>query len=92
MAVRIAVLAKGSAAKMDRVRLEVTWRSGRAFTLDVETHAIEGVSVRVYNPAKPEALRDCLRQRKATVGEIWRCAKICRMANAMRPSMEAITA
>ena len=107
-AVWIAVPAKARRPKVDSVRVEVTWCSGRAFTLGVETHTIEGVSVRVYNPAKTvvdcfkfrnkvgldvalEALRDCLRQRKATADEIWRCAKICRMANVMRPHMEAIT-
>jgi len=38
-----------------------------------------------------EALREGLRQRKATADEIWHCAKVCRMANIMRPYMEAIT-
>lgn len=36
-----------------------------------------------------EALRDCLRQRKATVDEIWRAAKVCRMTNVVRPYLEA---
>ena len=38
-----------------------------------------------------EALRDCRHQKKATNDEIWRAAKICRMANVMRPYMESIT-
>lgn len=37
-----------------------------------------------------EALRDCLRQRKATVDELWRYAKICRVQNVMRPYLEAM--
>ena len=32
-----------------------------------------------------EALRDCRRSRKATIDEIWGSAKVCRMANVMRP-------
>lgn len=38
-----------------------------------------------------EALRDCIRQRKATVDELWAAAKICRMTNIIRPYLEAVT-
>jgi hypothetical protein len=38
-----------------------------------------------------EGLRDCLRQRKATNDDLWRYAKICRVANIMRPYMEALS-
>jgi predicted transcriptional regulator of viral defense system len=37
-----------------------------------------------------EALRDTLRQRKATSDELWEAAKICRMANVMRPYLESV--
>ncbi|MFH0910254.1 MAG: type IV toxin-antitoxin system AbiEi family antitoxin domain-containing protein [Planctomycetota bacterium] len=37
-----------------------------------------------------EALRDCLRQRKATVDELMRYAKICRVAKVMSPYIEAM--
>ena len=37
-----------------------------------------------------EALKDCLRQRKATVNEIYRYAKICRVSNVIRPYMETL--
>lgn len=37
-----------------------------------------------------EALRDCWRQRKATMDEIYRYAKIDRVANLMRPYMESL--
>jgi predicted transcriptional regulator of viral defense system len=37
-----------------------------------------------------EALRDCRRQRKATNDELWHFAKICRVANVMRPYLEAV--
>jgi predicted transcriptional regulator of viral defense system len=38
-----------------------------------------------------EALRDCRKQKKATNDEIWKAAKICRMANVMRPYMESVS-
>ena len=37
-----------------------------------------------------EALRDCLRQRRATVDELHRAAQTRRMANVMRPYLEAL--
>ncbi len=38
-----------------------------------------------------EALRECWRERRATMDELWHYAKICRMANVMRPYLEALT-
>ena len=81
--------------------------SERTLEAGVEEHSIEGVLVRIYNPAKTvadcfkyrnkigldvalEALRDCRRQRRCTNDELWHYAKICRVANVMRPYMEAI--
>jgi predicted transcriptional regulator of viral defense system len=37
-----------------------------------------------------EALRDCLRDRRATVDELWRFASVCRVRNVMRPYLEAM--
>lgn len=37
-----------------------------------------------------EALRDCLRLRKATMDDLWRYAGICRVQNIMRPYLEAM--
>lgn len=37
-----------------------------------------------------EALKDCLRQKKSNVNEIYRYAKICRVSNVIRPYMEAL--
>jgi predicted transcriptional regulator of viral defense system len=37
-----------------------------------------------------EALRDVLRSRKATVDEIHRFAKVCRVANVMQPYLESV--
>lgn len=36
-----------------------------------------------------DALRDVLRERKATADDLWRCAKVNRVANVMRPYLEA---
>ena len=37
-----------------------------------------------------EALRDCWRHRRATMDEMWKYAKVCRVANVMRPYLESI--
>src|SRR5271165_4538398 len=37
-----------------------------------------------------EALKDCLRQKKANINEIYRYAKVCRVSNVIRPYMEAL--
>jgi predicted transcriptional regulator of viral defense system len=37
-----------------------------------------------------EALKDALREKKATVNEIYRYAKVCRVGNVVRPYMEAL--
>jgi predicted transcriptional regulator of viral defense system len=37
-----------------------------------------------------EALRDCFRERKATMDELWAAARVCRMENVMRPYFESL--
>jgi len=37
-----------------------------------------------------EALRETWRGRKATMDELWEAAKVCRVANVMRPYLEAV--
>jgi len=37
-----------------------------------------------------EALKDCWRQRKATIDEIWAAAKVCRVTTIIRPYLESI--
>jgi predicted transcriptional regulator of viral defense system len=88
--------------------LRIVRFSGPALTTGVEEHAVEGVAVKVYSPAKTvadcfkyrnkigldvalEALRDCRRQRRATADELWRAARVCRVANVMRPYLEALS-
>jgi predicted transcriptional regulator of viral defense system len=38
-----------------------------------------------------EALRDCWRQRRTTMDELWQSARVCRVANVMRPYLEFLT-
>ncbi|MCY1513306.1 hypothetical protein D9M68_477960 [compost metagenome] len=37
-----------------------------------------------------EALRDARSQKKASADDLWRYAKLCRVANIMRPYLEVI--
>ena len=37
-----------------------------------------------------EALRETWRTRKVTMDDLWEAAKVCRVANVMRPYLEAI--
>ena len=88
--------------------LSIVRFSGEALTKGVEEHTLEGVTVKIYSPAKTvadcfkyrnkigvdvavEALRDCWKQRRASADELWHYAKTCRVANVMRPYIEAIT-
>jgi predicted transcriptional regulator of viral defense system len=38
-----------------------------------------------------EALRECYRQKKASMNELWEAAKVCRVTNVIRPYMESLT-
>ena len=37
-----------------------------------------------------EALRECRRERRCTMDDLWHFAKVCRVANVMRPYLEAM--
>lgn len=39
-----------------------------------------------------EALKECIRDRRTTMDDLWHFAKVCRMTNVMRPYMEAMVA
>lgn len=98
---------KAHPPKLDYPPLRVVRFSGAALTQGIETHVVDGVSVRVYSVAKTvadcfkyrnkigvdvalEALREARREKRATNDELWHHAKICRVANVMRPYMESI--
>jgi len=38
-----------------------------------------------------QVLRAAYRERKATMDELWKAAKICRVSNVIRPYMESLT-
>ena len=103
----LAIGEKGRLPKLDYPRLRIVRFSGPALTTGVEAHILQGVTVRVTDPARTvvdcfkyrnqigldvaiEALRDCWRQRKATMDELHRAAKVRRMANVMRPYLESL--
>jgi predicted transcriptional regulator of viral defense system len=103
----MAIDVKARAPKEDIIPLRIVRFSGKALTAGVETHAVEGVNVKVYKPAKTvadcfkyrnkigldvaiEALRDCWRKKLATSDELWRYAKVCRVARVMRPYLESV--
>ena len=37
-----------------------------------------------------EALKDCVRQKRVSINEIYRYAKVCRVRNVIRPYMDAL--
>lgn len=57
----IAIERKARIPKIETLPLRIMFFTGEAFTEGVETHEIEGVAVRVYNPAKTVA--DCFKYR-----------------------------
>jgi predicted transcriptional regulator of viral defense system len=102
----LAIDRKAWLPKEPRLPIRIVRFSGPALEKGIEEHIIEGVSVKVYNPAKTvadcfkyrnkigldvalEALRDCRRERKCTNYDLWEYAKICRVANVMKPYLEA---
>jgi predicted transcriptional regulator of viral defense system len=103
----LAIPNKAHPPKLDYPPLRIVRFSGTALTQGVETHIVDGVSVRVYSVPKTvadcfkyrnkigldvalEALRESRREKRATNDELWHYAKICRVANVMRPYMESI--
>ena len=57
----MAIDVKARAPKEDIIPLRIVRFSGKALTSGVETHTIEGVNVKIYNPAKTVA--DCFKYR-----------------------------
>ncbi|TMI83186.1 MAG: transcriptional regulator [Bacillati bacterium ANGP1] len=103
----LAIPNKARPPKLEYPPLRVVRFSGQALTKGVETHIVDGVTIRVYSVAKTvadcfkyrnktgldvalEALRESRREKRATNDELWRYAKICRVANVMRPYMESL--
>lgn len=104
----MAIDQKARLPKVDHPLIRFVRFSGRALTEGIEERQIEGVPVKVYDPAKTvadcfkyrnkigldialEALRDCRRQRKCTMDQLWHYGHVCRVPKVMRPYLEATT-
>ena len=103
----IAMDSKARTPRANDLPVKVVWFSGESFSFGIDTIEVEGVEVRIYNPAKTvadcfkfrnkigldvavEALKECLRERKATIDQLWTYAKICRVSNVIKPYMESL--
>ena len=104
----LAISDKARLPKTDNPPLRIVRFSQKTLACGVQEHRIEGVSVRIFSPAKTvadcfryrnkigldvalEALRECRRKRRATSDELWQAAKVCRVANVMRPYLESLS-
>ena len=103
----IAISVKARRLRVDYPPLRIARFSGPSLDYGVTTKKVEGVAVRVFNPAKTvadcfkyrnkigldvalEALRDCYRRRKATMDELWKAARVCRVGRVMQPYLESV--
>lgn len=104
----LAISDKARLPKTDNPPLRIVRSSKKMLAYGVQEHRIDGVSVRIFSPAKTvadcfryrnkigldvalEALRECRRKRLATSDELWQAAKVCRVANVMRPYLESLS-
>ncbi len=103
----LAIDFKARLPRKGELKIKIVRFSGKALTQGIVEYIIEGVNVKVYNPAKTvadcfkyrhkigldvalEALKEGYRKKKFTMDELWKYAKICRVANVMRPYMESL--
>lgn len=104
----MAIDVKARKPKAEGLPLHIVRFSGDSLRSGIEEHLVQGVTIKVYNPAKTvadcfkyrnkigldvalEALRECWRERRCTMDDLWHYAKICRVANVMRPYMESLS-
>ena len=103
----IAIDRRSRRPSIEYPRLRVFRFGGVALTEGIETHSLEGETVRIYTAAKTvadcfkyrnkvgldvalEALREAWRDRRFTMDEIHRYARICRVEQVMRPYLELL--
>ena len=104
----LAMDGRARSPKTDSLALRIVRFTGSALSEGREEHVIEGVPVKIYNPAKTvadcfkfrnkigldvalEALRETWRGRRCGMSELMRYARVCRVANVMRPYLESLT-
>jgi predicted transcriptional regulator of viral defense system len=105
----IAIGEKAWRPRVEHPRLRIVHFSKSALTEGVEVQKLEGVPVRIFNPAKTvadcfkyrnkigldvaiEALRECWKERRCKMDDLWYFADVCRVRNVMRPYLEALAA
>jgi predicted transcriptional regulator of viral defense system len=103
----MAIAHKARRPRADYPAMRIVHFSGEALSYGVTEKKLEGVIVRVFDPAKTvadcfkfrnkigldvalEALRDCYRQKKATMDELFIAARVCRVARIMQPYLESL--
>ena len=103
----LALDGRARSPKADSLALRIVRFTGSALSEGREEHVIEGVPVKIYNPAKTvadcfkfrnkigldvalEALRETWRGRRCGMSELMRYARVCRVANVMRPYLESL--
>lgn len=103
----IAIPHKARAPHLPELPVRVVRFTGAALRYGVERTGIEGVPVRVTNPARTvvdcfrfrrlvgsdvarEALREALRERRASPDEIRRAAEVCRARSLVGPVLEVL--
>lgn len=103
----MAIDVKARKPKGDGLPLHIVRFSGDSLRSGIEEHLIQGVTIKVYNPAKTvadcfkyrnkigldvalEALQECWREQRCVMDDLWHYAKICRVANVMRPYLESL--
>lgn len=104
----VAIDRKARLPRVEDLPLRIVRFGGESLTEGKEEHTVDGITVRVYGPAKTvadcfkyrnklgidvavEALRETWHGRRATMDELWHYARICRVANVMRPYLESLT-
>jgi predicted transcriptional regulator of viral defense system len=103
----MAIAHKARRPRADYPPMRIVHFSGAALSYGVTEKKLEGVIVRVFDPAKTvadcfkfrnkigldvamEALRDCYRQKRATMDELFIAARVCRVARIMQPYLESL--
>jgi len=91
------------------IKIEAVRMSAAALTEGVDIHSVEGLTIKIFSPAKTvadcfkfrssvgmevalEALKDVLDKRIATPADIYKYAKLDRVANVIEPYLEALNA
>lgn len=104
----IAIGNKERPPSLDYPPLRTVRFSAASLSHGIEIKEVDGVDLRLTNPAKTvadcfkfrnkigldvalEALRDARREGKATADDLWHYATVNRVANVMRPYLEAVS-